>query len=58
MRRKNQFRLRDDARAATGQFLFDALEDVDVPSMAAEHDCCQKAAHRAPDYKRAAGLRH
>src|SRR4029077_8827963 len=55
---RHQLGLRDNFRAAAGEFLFDPLQDPHIPAAAAEHDCRQKAAHRAADYECAAFRRH
>src|SRR5579862_6592965 len=54
----DQFRFRDDAGAASGQFVLDALENVDAPAAPPQHDGGEEAAHRATDHDRAALPRH
>ena len=51
---RDQFGLGDDAGAAAGQLLFDALENIDVPAAAGQHDAGQQPTHRAADDQRAA----
>jgi hypothetical protein len=48
----------DDAGAAAGQLLFDALENIDLEAAPDKHDAGQKPAHRAADNERAAFPRH
>src|SRR5499427_1707939 len=51
--RFDQIRLRDDAGAAAGELALDPLENIDVPSGAAQQQRGQQAAHGAADDQRA-----
>src|SRR6516165_9300227 len=51
--RFDQIRLRDDAGAAAGELALDPLEDIDVPSGAAQQQRGQQAAHGAAHDQRA-----
>src|SRR5690606_25056418 len=50
--------LRNDAGAASRQFALDALEDIDVPSDAAQQNSGKQAAHRAADNERSPTMRN
>jgi hypothetical protein len=51
---RDQLGLGDDAGAAAGKFLFDALENIDIKTAPVKHDPGQKPAHGATDDQRTA----